>query len=148
MRVVCISDTHELHRELTVPSGDLLIHSGDFTFFSGRRSIIADFDRWLGELRHQHKVVVYGNHESAFESSPSLRARLSNAVVMVNEWVIVAGVKLWGSPATMQEGPFGLSRAADRAALYATIPADTHILVTHARPTASSTEMSMRAVRN
>ena len=34
VRIVCISDTHELHRELSVPDGDLLIHSGDFTFFN------------------------------------------------------------------------------------------------------------------
>jgi hypothetical protein len=32
--IVCISDTHELHRELDVPHGDILIHAGDFTMFS------------------------------------------------------------------------------------------------------------------
>ena len=34
VRVVCISDTHELHRELILPVGDLLIHAGHFTFFN------------------------------------------------------------------------------------------------------------------
>lgn len=32
--VVCISDTHELHREVNVPDGNILIHAGDFTMFS------------------------------------------------------------------------------------------------------------------
>jgi predicted phosphodiesterase len=32
MRIVLISDTHGLHRQLEVPPGDLLIHAGDFTF--------------------------------------------------------------------------------------------------------------------
>ncbi len=34
LQIVLISDTHELHREVTVPDGDLLIHAGDFTMFS------------------------------------------------------------------------------------------------------------------
>jgi predicted phosphodiesterase len=29
-RIVCISDTHGLHRKVAVPGGDLLIHAGDF----------------------------------------------------------------------------------------------------------------------
>jgi hypothetical protein len=45
IRIVCVSDTHELHREIDIPSGDMLIHAGDFTFFSKRPSTIADFDR-------------------------------------------------------------------------------------------------------
>jgi len=31
MRYVVISDTHNLHQKLTIPSGDVLIHCGDFT---------------------------------------------------------------------------------------------------------------------
>ena len=48
MRIVLISDTHELHRELAVPPGDLLVHAGDFTFFSKRPWMYRDFDLWLG----------------------------------------------------------------------------------------------------
>jgi predicted phosphodiesterase len=36
MRIVLISDTHELHRELTVRHCDLLIHAGDITVLSKR----------------------------------------------------------------------------------------------------------------
>jgi hypothetical protein len=31
MAIVCIRDTHELHREVVVPAGDLLIHAGNFS---------------------------------------------------------------------------------------------------------------------
>ncbi len=31
MRIVCISDTHSMHREIVVPDGDMLIHAGDLT---------------------------------------------------------------------------------------------------------------------
>jgi Icc-related predicted phosphoesterase len=135
MRIVCLADTHELHRELIVPPGDLLLHAGDFTFFSQRRSMIDDFNDWLGELPHRHKVVVYGNHEFGFESDSGLRSRLSNAVVLVNEAAKIEGVTIWGSPVTpMNGGVFGLSRAEDRARLYSQIPPETQILLTHTPP--------------
>jgi hypothetical protein len=44
---VCMSDTHELHRELDVPHGDILIHAGDFTTFSKSATAILDFNEWL-----------------------------------------------------------------------------------------------------
>ena len=31
MKIVCISDTHNMHRRISVPSGDVLIHAGDAT---------------------------------------------------------------------------------------------------------------------
>jgi hypothetical protein len=48
LTIVCISDTHELHRELDVPNGDILIHAGDFTMFSKSAAAILDFNQWLG----------------------------------------------------------------------------------------------------
>jgi predicted phosphodiesterase len=48
MRIVLISDTRGPHRQLDVPSGDLLIHAGDFTLNSKPPSIVADFNAWLG----------------------------------------------------------------------------------------------------
>src|ERR1039458_8925036 len=82
VRIVCISDTHELHRELTVPDGDLLIHAGDFTFFSKRPSMLRDFDDWLGELPHRYKIIVPGNHEYILEE-PRNRAAIMNAEMLV-----------------------------------------------------------------
>ena len=66
VRVVCISDTHNRFRELSIPDGDILIHAGDIT----RRGYLAelkDFNDWLLTLPHKHKVVIAGNHELSFD---------------------------------------------------------------------------------
>jgi len=135
MRIVCISDTHERHRELIVPPGDMLIHAGDLTSFSKRPSMIIDFNRWLGELPHRYKIVTFGNHEFAFEADPRLRDQLSNATVLINEAAEVGGIKVWASPMTpLYGGAFGRASAGDRERIYARIPSSTQILVTHAPP--------------
>src|ERR1035441_113914 len=68
LTIVAISDTHELHREVEVPPGDLLVHAGDFSMFSKSASAILDFNEWLGELPHRWKILVPGNHEFFLES--------------------------------------------------------------------------------
>jgi hypothetical protein len=92
--IVCISDTHELHRELDVPNGDILIHAGDFTLFSKSVAAILDFNEWLGELPHRFKLVTPGNHEFFLESDPSKRNLISNAIVLINEEVEIMGLKI------------------------------------------------------
>lgn len=57
LRVVCISDTHNAHRDLQLPAGDVLIHAGDFTQF-GKEEHASDFNDWLGDARWS----VFGAH--------------------------------------------------------------------------------------
>jgi len=133
VRVVCISDTHELHREVDVPAGDLLIHAGDFTFFN-HASKIHDFNDWLGELPHRHKVVIPGNHDRIFRDDHGFREMITNAVLLINEGVTVCGLKIWGSPVTCDDDAYGYTKRDERARLYASIPADTDIVVTHGPP--------------
>jgi Icc-related predicted phosphoesterase len=60
---------------------------------------------------------------------------ISNATVLINEGVEVAGLKIWGSPTTPLLGAaFGVTSPSDRANLYAKIPRDVNILVTHGPP--------------
>jgi Icc-related predicted phosphoesterase len=133
--IVCISDTHELHREVEVPTADLLIHPGDFTMLSKSVAAILDFNQWLGELPHRYKVVIPGNHEFFLEADPDKRKLISNAAVLINQGLEVMGLKLWGSPTTpLYGGAFGLSSEKDRIKLYSTIPDDVDILITHGPP--------------
>jgi len=135
LTIVCISDTHELHREIDVPNGDILIHAGDFTMFSKSAAVIRDFNEWLGELPHRHKIVVPGNHEFFLEADSTKRNLISNADLLIDEAVEIMGLKIWGSPITsLYGGAFGRSSPKDRALLYATIPDDVNILVTHGPP--------------
>jgi predicted phosphohydrolase len=135
LRLVLFSDTHQLHREVDVPDGDILIHAGDFTMFSRSPAEIADFNTWLGELPHRFKGIVPGNHEFFLEADPTERSVLSNATVLINEGIESEGLRLWGSPVTpLYGGAFGLSSAKDRERLYAKIPQDIDVLVTHGPP--------------
>ena len=134
MRIVCISDTHEFHRDVEVPDGDLLIHAGDFTYFSKRPSMLFDFDDWLGSLPHEHKVVVPGNHEFLLED-PQHRPAITNATLLIDAGIEIEDVRIWGSPVTpLYGGAFGMSSGSDRKRTWAKIPDATDILITHSPP--------------
>ena len=62
IRLVCISDTHTL-KPSSLPSGDVLIHAGDFTN-TGSVSEIQDQIDWLSALPYDHKIAIAGNHDS------------------------------------------------------------------------------------
>lgn len=95
--IVCISDTHGHHRELTMPKGDILIHAGDFTLFgrdTPRNSTgnvqendnpLLDFNDWLGSLDYKYKIVVNGNHECNAKWKNRAKELLSNGILLVNE---------------------------------------------------------------
>jgi Icc-related predicted phosphoesterase len=132
IRVVCLADTHELHRDVDVPNGDIFIHAGDFTMFSKSLNAIVDFNLWLGDLPHRHKIVVPGNHEYFLEAEPRRRSLVDNAVVLINDTIEVEGLRVWGTPTTpLYGGAFGMSSAQDRRRLYSSIPQDTDVLITH-----------------
>ena len=134
MIVTCISDTHEQHRELSLPGGDLLIHAGDVTLFSARPSAVADFNEWLGEQPYRYKVVVPGNHDTLF-CQPAYQAQFTNASLLINSGLVNGGLRIWGSPATnLNEGAFALPYDEERAAVWGAIPVDTDILITHIPP--------------
>jgi len=128
LQIVLLSDTHELHREVDVPDGDVLVHSGDFTLFNRSLRAIQDFDAWLGELPHLHKVAIYGNHECPQTTNPSSKwPSLSNATVLYNKGLEICGLRFWGCAPN-------LSDEANRKRQYAQIPENTDILITHFAP--------------
>jgi hypothetical protein len=135
LRLVLLSDTHRLHREVEVPDGDVLVHADDFTQFGRTKAEITDFVEWLGALPHRYKILVPGNHEFVLEASSSGRFRLGDARVLINDGIDIDGLRIWGSPVTpLYAGAFGMSSAEDRRRLYAQIPEDTDILITHGPP--------------
>jgi hypothetical protein len=99
IRIVCVSDTHFYHQHLDLPDGDILVHAGDFMAFGDLERHIAEFNEWLGEQPHLHKIVIAGNHDSMFESSPAVaRALLTNAIYLESSGVELKGLRFWGSP--------------------------------------------------
>ena len=134
IRIVIIADTHKLHRELELPPGEILIHAGDFTFWGKQRSDVRDFDDWLAELPHAYKIVVPGNHEFVLED-PRLRDEITNAELLIDQGIEIAGLKIWGSPVTpLYGGAFGMSKPADRKRHWTHVPDKLDILITHGPP--------------
>jgi len=135
MVLTIISDTHQLHREVDVPNGDILIHAGDWTMFSKSLSAIEDFNEWLGEQPHTQKLVIPGNHEFVLEADPSRRSLLDNATVLIDEAITIDGLNFYGSPMTpLCGGAFGRSLPEDRRIRWAKVPDDTHVLICHGPP--------------
>jgi Icc-related predicted phosphoesterase len=135
-RIVCISDTHARQRRIAVPDGDILLHAGDLTD-AGDLDQLADFDHWLGELPHRHKVVICGNHDFCFEQNPKqAQALVTNAIYLQDSAVTIEGLKIYGSPwqPWFCDWAFNLQRGPELAAVWAKIPDDTDILITHGPP--------------
>ena len=136
IRIVFISDTHGLHGKIKVPDGDILVHAGDITM-DGDLEVLADFNRWLGALPHQHKVIIAGNHDFCFENrNKASRDILTNATYLQDESAVVAGIKFHGSPwqPWFFDWAFNLPRGPKLKAKWNLIPSGTDILVTHGGP--------------
>ena len=63
MKILHLSDTHGLHKNLTsLPEANVIVHSGDFTF-AGSEKEAYDFMNWFCNLPYEHKVFIAGNHD-------------------------------------------------------------------------------------
>ncbi|RMG76005.1 MAG: metallophosphoesterase [Bacteroidetes bacterium] len=137
MRIVCLSDTHNLHRQIPVPEGDLLLHAGDFTQ-RGEEDQTRDFLDWFAGQPHPHKVFIAGNHDFIAEEQPALfRSLIPEGVhYLENESIKVAGLQLWGSPVTpwFFDWAFNKQRGTEIGEYWAGIPAGLDILITHGPP--------------
>ena len=136
MRLLLISDTHELHRELRLPPADLLLHAGDWTMFSKRMSAVRDFDEWLGEQNLRYGAVgCPGNHEFYLEEDERKASLTRNLSILNGAEATVGGLRIWGSAVTpLAGGAFGKSNPTDRSRHWAAIPAGIDILITHGPP--------------
>jgi Icc-related predicted phosphoesterase len=136
VKIVAISDTHALHRHLSIPDGDILVHAGDITR-KGDLSELADFNQWLGSLPYQYKIVIAGNHDFCFEEQPEIaRSTLSNCIYLQDEAITISGIKFYGSPwqPWYHDWAFNLKRKEELREKWERIPDDIKILVTHAPP--------------
>lgn len=138
MRVVLISDTHGLHDDMPpIPDGDVLVHAGDLTARGTPRQA-SEALQWLAALPHPHKIFVAGNHDWVFERDPDRAQTLAPAGVtyLQDSGVVIDGVRFWGSPWQPEfcQWAFNLPRGDALARVWAQVPDDTHVLVTHTPP--------------
>jgi len=136
IRLVAISDTHGLHRHLTIPDGDILVHAGDITGY-GQVEQVADFNEWLGTLPHRHKIVIAGNHDFCFETQPvETAALLTNCIYLFDEAITLDGLYFYGTPwqPWFFDWAFNLRRGSEIRAKWELIPPETDVLITHGPP--------------
>ena len=142
MKIVAISDTHQLHNKITVPLWDVLLHCGDFTN-KGTSGALKDFLEWFSSQPHEHKIFIAGNHELGLDRGPMRDRKLAiikgfmekhpNLHYLENSEVTVGGVKFYGSPITpwFFDWAWNVRRGAPIAAAWDLIPEDTQVLLTH-----------------
>lgn len=137
MKLVCIGDTHNKHREIKIPDGDVLIHVGDFTE-AGTKHETLEFLEWLLEQPHKYKIMIAGNHDFFMEKSglTELYNLPSNIFYLEDEGIEIEGVKFWGSPVTPGDGTWAFNRERGKQirSHWNRIPADTQVLITHTPP--------------
>jgi len=136
-RVVCISDSHNCNEQITVPDGDILIHSGDATI-TGTLHEIKLFNEWFARLPHQYKVFVAGNHDWLFQQDPDLAVSLLDLgiIYLRDSAAEIVGLKFYGSPwqPRFYDWAVNLDRGPEMAEKWKLIPDDTDILITHGPP--------------
>lgn len=137
MRLVFLSDTHSLHRNLKVPEGDVLLHSGDFSG-RGRLQETIDFLQWYDSLPHKHKVLIAGNHDFICEDQPAHFKSLVPAGItyLSDTETEIEGIRIYGSPWTpaFMNWAFNRERGADIRQVWDAIPEGTDVLLTHGPP--------------
>ena len=128
LKILHLSDTHGVHRRLRdLPEADILVHSGDFTM-SGSEAETLDFLEWLCDLPYRHKVLVAGNHDACLYGA-TLDGLDDNVHYLCDSGVEIEGLKFWGVPMFMED-----CKSGHQEQLYAAIPDDTDVLVTHPPP--------------
>ncbi|XP_023236186.1 UPF0046 protein T07D4.2-like isoform X1 [Centruroides sculpturatus] len=159
IRFVCMSDTHSLlsRRKFKIPPGDVFIHAGDFTRHGGYNEII-EFNNFLGNLSHKHKIVIAGNHEltfdqktiSSFEIKQAKKATgqdvpldtayfknlLTNCIYLEDSLTEVYNIKIYGTPwqPEYNNWAFNLPRGKECLEKWNMIPSGVDVLITHTPP--------------
>lgn len=141
MRLVFISDTHQQHDQIPL-GGGTLVHAGDLTFH-GTVEEVAKETRWLKAIRvsggFEEAVFVPGNHDWLAETDPAMMRNLVEEAgwrYLDHRPAVIGGFRFFGSGYTPRfyDWALNVERGPALARLWAQIPDDTQILVTHGPP--------------
>lgn len=139
-KIVCLSDTHEMHHKVQVPDGDILIHAGDFCGRGLAASEVGNFLYWLDDQPHETKIVVPGNHDVILETDDSIRKEFEKSGVhlLIDEEYTnkSSGLKFYGVPWTPDFYPdlWGFQSRNAPLDYWDRIPEDTDVLISHGPP--------------
>lgn len=141
MKIWHISDTHSYHGLLEVPKDiDMVIFSGDCS--NPQEPIlneqeVRNFITWFSSLPIKYKIFVAGNHDTSIEKGYITKDNFGwDITYLENDFIIIEGIKIWGSPYTPS---FGMGWSFNKARhklhdLWMTIPDDSNIVIVHGPP--------------
>lgn len=123
VKIVHISDTHNFHRYVRLPEGDLLLHTGDIVGnYGGKYEMdliqqFADFLNWIAHEAcpmYERIVFLAGNHdtyldpikqpdryEQSMEILNDFLSRHPNVSYLNNSSVLYRGLEIYGTPTTI-----------------------------------------------
>ncbi len=104
---------------------------------SGTLEQLEEVALWLRGLPHRHKIVVAGNHDRAFETTPAPARRIFEGLIYLQDAAIeIEGVSFYGSPwqPWFHSWAFNVHRGPGLAEKWAKIPMNTDVLITHGPP--------------
>lgn len=137
MKLVALSDTHNLNEKIMVPPGDMFIHAGDLTNFGTLSEVTKALD-WIASQPHPYKVLVAGNHDFMAMKSQADFVNLCqqrNIDYLCNRGIEIEGVTFWGSPCLPHFGDWAFMHTEEELAeIFSSIPQNTHVLITHSPP--------------
>lgn len=159
LRIVAVSDTHNAHADLIIPSGDVFVHAGDATNFGTAAEMVA-FYTWLEQLEHPVKIFVPGNHEFGLDargreeshcfwtwcrqnravdvaralraSPPAVRLTARAATLINSSRRLASSLQLHGLSHTPPT--FSCCRMAFHEEAVSRLPQEAYVLVSHAPP--------------
>lgn len=140
MKIVAFSDTHNHHRDVTLPDGDVLVFAGDLMTCGRKFNEVVSFSDWFMSQPHKHKILVAGNHDRLFETQRPLCVgefhNRGSVYYLQDSSITIDGVKFWGSPVQpwFYNWAFNVQRGPDIKKYWDRIPQDTDVLITHGPP--------------
>ena len=134
MKLIHISDTHGQHCHLVIPNGKIIAHTGDFTN-RGTELQVDMFLNWYASLPHQHKLLIAGNHDFYAQHYPhemKQKCHILGITYLCDSSATIEGIKFYGTPYVpiFYDWAFMESERL-LTEIYANIPDDTQVLLTH-----------------
>ena len=138
LKIDCVSDTHNRHKKIILPGGDILLCAGDVSG-RGQSGEIIPFLDWFADQDYSHLIMIPGNHDFGFEKEPGRYAQecKDRKITLLNDsGCEVEGIKVWGSPIQpwFHNWAFNRFRGDNIKKHWDMIPDDTELLITHGPP--------------
>lgn len=140
MKIVCISDSHNKHDDIMIPSCDILISAGDYSS-RGLPQEVRNFHQWLNNQDAKHIISVQGNHElwveNNFNDAKLIATEVCPNIHFIDEGLVqVESLNIWCSAVTpwFCNWAWNRQRGDEIRRHWDLIPDNTDIIITHGPP--------------